>query len=159
QLPIPEAIRITREVASALAAAHRRGFLHRDVKPQNILLDAETGRALVVDFGIAGAVAGQTSAGPEADPLPRLGMVAGNPRYPSPEQATGSRTLGPASDLYSLGIVLYEMLAGAYPYQLSSPSGAAAAHLVQAPQPIKAKRPEVTTSLELLLDRLLAKDP
>lgn len=159
QLPIPEAIRITREVASALAAAHRRGFLHRDVKPQNILLDAETGRALVVDFGIAGAVAGQTAAGPEADRLTGLGMVVGTPRYMSPEQATGSRTLGPASDLYSLGIMLYEMLAGAYPYQLSTPSGAAAAHLVQAPQPIRAKRPEVTASLELLLDRLLAKDP
>ena len=159
QIPIAEAVRITREVASALAAAHRRGFLHRDVKPQNILLDAETGRALVVDFGIAGVVAGQTSSGQEADRLTGLGMVVGTPRYMSPEQATGSRDLGPPSDLYALGVVLYEMLAGAYPYQLSSPSGAAAAHLVQAPLPIRAKRPDVTPQLEFLLDRLLAKDP
>ena len=159
QLPLPEAVRIAREVASALGAAHRRGFLHRDVKPQNILIDAETGRALVVDFGIAGAVAGQTVAGPEADRLTGLGMVVGTPRYMSPEQATGSRDLGPASDLYALGMVFYEMLAGAYPYQLSSPSGAAAAHLVQAPLPIRAKRSDIPPNLELLLDRLLAKDP
>ena len=159
QLPLAEATRIAREVASALGAAHRRGFLHRDVKPQNILIDGETGRALVVDFGIAGAVAGQTVGGQEADRLTGLGMVVGTPRYMSPEQATGSRDLGPASDLYALGVVLYEMLAGAYPYQLSSPSGAAAAHLVQAPLPIRAKRPDITSQLELLLDRLLAKDP
>ncbi|HET7041367.1 MAG TPA: serine/threonine-protein kinase, partial [Gemmatimonadales bacterium] len=125
QLPIAEAVRVAREVASALGAAHRRGFLHRDVKPQNILLDGETGRALVTDFGIAGAVAGQTVSGPEADRLTGFGMVVGTPRYMSPEQATGSRDLGPASDLYALGVMLYEMLAGAYPYQLSSPSGAA----------------------------------
>jgi eukaryotic-like serine/threonine-protein kinase len=159
QLPFIEAVRVAREVASALAAAHRRGIVHRDVKPQNILMDPETGRALVVDFGIAGAVAGHTVSGPDADRLTGLGMVVGTPRYMSPEQASGSRTLGPASDLYALGIVLYEMLAGAYPYQLSSPSGAAAAHLVQAPLPIRPKRPDLPHAAELLLDRLLAKDP
>src|SRR6478609_4735134 len=159
QLPLPEAIRLTREVASALGAAHRRGFLHRDVKPHNILIDAETGRALVVDFGIAGAVAGSGVSDPEADRLTGLGMVVGTPRYMSPEQASGSRDLGPASDLYALGIVFYEMLAGAYPYQLASPSGAAAAHLVQAPLSIREKRPDLPLGIELVLDRLLAKDP
>jgi tetratricopeptide (TPR) repeat protein len=158
-LPLVEAIRIAREVASALAAAHKRGFLHRDVKPQNILLDAETGRALVVDFGIAGAVAGNASSDPGSDRLTGLGMVVGTPRYMSPEQASGTRDLGPASDLYALGIVFYEMLAGAYPYQLSSPSGAAAAHLVQSPVPIHDRRPDLPPAAERVLDRLLAKDP
>jgi tetratricopeptide (TPR) repeat protein len=159
QLPLPEAIRVAREVASALSAAHRRGFLHRDVKPHNILIDAETGRALVVDFGIAGAVAGSGVSDPEADRLTGLGMVVGTPRYMSPEQASGTRDLGPASDLYALGIVFYEMLAGAYPYHLASPSGAAAAHLVQAPLPIREKRSDLPLGIELVLDRLLAKDP
>jgi tetratricopeptide (TPR) repeat protein len=158
-LPLAEAIRIAREVASALAAAHKRGFLHRDVKPQNILLDAESGRALVVDFGIAGAVAGSVSSDPGSDRLTGLGMVVGTPRYMSPEQASGTRDLGPASDLYALGIVFYEMLAGAYPYQLSSPSGAAAAHLVQSPVPIHDRRPDLPPAAERVLDRLLAKDP
>jgi tetratricopeptide (TPR) repeat protein len=159
QLPFPEAIRVAREVAAALAAAHRRGILHRDVKPQNILMDPETGRALVVDFGIAGAVAGNTTNAADPDRLTGLGMVVGTPRYMSPEQAAGSRTLGPASDLYALGIVIYEMLAGVYPYQLSSPSGAAAAHLTQAPIPIRLKRPDVPRAAELILARLLSKDP
>ena len=159
QLPFAEAVRVAREVASALAAAHRRGILHRDVKPQNILMDPETGRALVVDFGIAGAVAGNATNAADADRLTGFGMVVGTPRYMSPEQASGSRTLGPPSDLYALGIVFYEMLAGAYPYQLSSPSGAAAAHLVQAPLSIRAKRPDLPMAAELILDRLLAKDP
>jgi len=158
-LPLDEAIRIAREVASALGAAHKRGFLHRDVKPQNILLDAESGRALVVDFGIAGAVAGNASSDPGSDRLTGLGMVVGTPRYMSPEQASGTRDLGPASDLYALGIVFYEMLAGAYPYQLSSPSGAAAAHLVQSPIPIHDRRPDLPPAAERVLDRLLAKDP
>ncbi len=159
QLPFAEAVRVAREVASALAAAHRRGILHRDVKPQNILMDPETGRSLVVDFGIAGAVAGNATTGADADRLTGFGMVVGTPRYMSPEQASGSRTLGPPSDLYALGIVFYEMLAGAYPYQLSSPSGAAAAHLVQAPLSLRAKRPDLPLAAELIIDRLLAKDP
>jgi tetratricopeptide (TPR) repeat protein len=129
------------------------------VKPQNILMDPETGRALVVDFGIAGAVAGNNTNAADSDRLTGLGMVVGTPRYMSPEQASGSRTLGPPSDLYALGIVLYEMMAGAYPYQLSSPSGAAAAHLMQAPLPIRPKRPDLPKAAELILDRLLAKDP
>jgi len=86
-------------------------------------------------------------------------MVVGTPRYMSPEQASGTRDLGPASDLYALGIVFYEMLAGAYPYQLSSPSGAAAAHLVQSPIPIHDRRPDLPPAAERVLDRLLAKDP
>ncbi|HVX87923.1 MAG TPA: protein kinase, partial [Gemmatimonadales bacterium] len=159
QLPFNEAVRVAREVASALAAAHRRGFLHRDVKPQNILLDSETGRALVVDFGIAGAVAGSQTSGPEDDRLTGFGMVVGTPRYMSPEQASGSRDLGPGSDLYALGIVFYEMLAGSYPYHLSNPTGTAAAHLVQAPIPLRGKRPDLPLAVELLVDRLLAKDP
>lgn len=160
QLPFAEAVRVAREVASALAAAHRRGFLHRDVKPQNILLDPETGRALVVDFGIAGTVAGNAVEGrKDDDRITGVGMVVGTPRYMSPEQASGSRDLGPASDLYALGIVFYEMLAGSYPYHLSNPTGTAAAHLVQAPIPIRGKRPELPLAVELLIDRLLAKDP
>ncbi|HYW33293.1 MAG TPA: serine/threonine-protein kinase, partial [Gemmatimonas sp.] len=102
QLPIPEAVRIAREVASALDYAHRQSVIHRDIKPENILL--HDGSALVADFGIALAV--QSAGGAR---MTQTGLSLGTPQYMSPEQATGDHTLDARTDIYSLGAVLYEM--------------------------------------------------
>ena len=105
QLPLDDAFKITREVADALSYAHARGVIHRDIKPENILL--ESGHAVVADFGIARAV---SAAGSEQ--LTQTGMAVGTPAYMSPEQASGIGDVDGRSDLYALGCVLYEMLAG-----------------------------------------------
>ena len=105
QLPIPDALRIASEVADALQYAHERGVIHRDVKPENILLQG--GHALVADFGIALAV--QTAGGAR---MTQTGLSLGTPQYMSPEQAMGERTIDARSDVYALGAVLYEMLPG-----------------------------------------------
>jgi serine/threonine protein kinase len=109
RLPLDEALQIARDVLAALAYAHSRGVIHRDIKPENILLNA--GEAVVADFGIAHAV---TAAGSER--LTETGLALGTPAYMSPEQAAGERALDGRSDRYSLGGVLYEMLAGEPPY-------------------------------------------
>src|SRR5687768_7708556 len=109
QLPLDDALRIAREVASALSYAHARGVVHRDIKPENILLSH--GHARVADFGIARAV---TAAGGEA--LTGTGLAIGTPAYMSPEQAGGERAVDGRSDVYALGCVLYEMLAGHPPF-------------------------------------------
>ena len=108
QLPVADAVRITREAALALDFAHRRGAIHRDIKPENILL--ADGQALVADFGIARALGG----GDER--LTETGLTLGTPAYMSPEQAAGDKTMDARTDVYSLGIVLYEMLAGEPPF-------------------------------------------
>jgi eukaryotic-like serine/threonine-protein kinase len=105
RLPIDETRRIVREVADALAFAHQRKVIHRDIKPDNILLDRETGRAMVTDFGIARAI----SEGGDSR-LTATGMALGTPAYMSPEQAAGDREIDGRSDLYSLGVVTYQML-------------------------------------------------
>jgi serine/threonine-protein kinase len=113
-LPVEDAVHIATQVAEALAHAHGLGVVHRDIKPENILL--QQGNALVADFGIALAMGGQ-----HAGRLTELGVALGTPRYMSPEQATGESNLGPATDTWSLGCVLYEMLAGEPPYGGSTP--------------------------------------
>ena len=115
QLPVPEAIRIASQIASALDHAHARGLIHRDIKPENILI--HEGEAMVADFGIALASEAEGQRGSGADErLTQRGIAIGTPEYMSPEQATGDHTLDGRSDLYSLGCVLYEMLAGEPPY-------------------------------------------
>src|SRR6185295_10886463 len=109
QLPVEDALRLTREMAEALDYAHRHGVIHRDIKPENILLSE--GHALVADFGIARAV----SAGDDRK-LTETGMAVGTPAYMSPEQAAGDKDPDPRSDIYSLATVLYEMLAGETPF-------------------------------------------
>ena len=110
RLPLPDALRITGDIGGALDYAHRQGFVHRDVKPENILFT--DGYAVLADFGIARAL---SAAG--TDTVTEVGLALGTPEYMSPEQASGERDLGGASDLYSLACVLYEMLAGEPPLQ------------------------------------------
>jgi len=152
QLPIEDALRLTREVAEALATAHAQDVIHRDIKPENILL--EDGHAIRADSGIARAV---DAAG--AEKLTETGLAIGTPAYMSPEQSVGERDLDGRSDLYSLGSVLYEMLAGEAPY--SGPSAQAIiAKRFHAPVPqISHLRETVTPALAGLVTRLLAKSP
>jgi len=156
QLPLDEAIRITREVASALQYAHEHGIVHRDIKPENVLLTHD-GSTLVADFGIARALDV-----PLADTGERLtgrGMVVGTPQYMSPEQAAGERDVGPRSDVYSLGAVAYEMLAGEPPF--SGPTAQAAIAKMmsgQAPS-VRRSRPAVPEAADIVLQQALAPVP
>ena len=151
-LPIDEALRITREVADALGYAHERGITHRDIKPENILL--ERGHAVVADFGIARAVAATGN-----ERLTETGVAVGTPMYLSPEQAVGEPNLDGRSDLYSLGCVLYEMLAGKPPFTGPTAVDITKQHLMQQPAPVTAARPEVAPGVATALMRVLAKDP
>jgi len=152
QLSLEDALRIAREVADALSYAHSRGVVHRDIKPENILL--ESGHAVVADFGIARAVA---AAGGAA--LTGTGIAVGTPAYMSPEQAAGSRDLDGRSDLYSLGCVLYEMLAGVPPFTGTTAESLAHQHLNLSPRPVTELRPAVPAVVAAALQRALAKTP
>jgi protein kinase-like protein len=155
RLPIDDAARITRQVAAALGYAHREGVVHRDIKPDNILLDAG-GRVLVTDFGIAKATEAASAA--SSAQLTTEGTVIGTPQYMSPEQATGDK-VGTRSDIYSLGIVLYHMLAGSAPFDGESVQSILMKQATADPTPIREIRREVSTELATVLDRMLAKDP
>ena len=152
KLPIEEAVQIASEVADALAYAHERGIIHRDVKPENILLSG--GHALVADFGIARAV-GQT----EGDKLTGTGLALGTPAYMSPEQAAGSGALDGRSDQYSLGCVLYEMLAGEQPFTGPTPQAVIARRFMEPPPAVRRLRAEVPELLERVVLRALAREP
>ena len=152
QLPIDEALRITRQVASALGHAHDQGVIHRDVKPENILLYES--EAMVADFGIALAVS--AAAGQR---LTETGFVVGTPEYMSPEQASGEPNLGSASDVYSLACVVYEMLVGEPPFTGAGARAVMAKHVTESPRPVRGFRPEVPRSVERALEQALQKDP
>ena len=152
QLPIDDALQIAREVADALSYAHAHGVVHRDIKPENILL--ESGHAVVADFGIARAI---SAAGGEQ--LTETGMAVGTPAYMSPEQAAGQRDLDGRSDLYALGCVLYEMLAGQPPFTGPTVESIVHQHLVANPPPITQLRPAVPADVAAALQRALAKTP
>ena len=126
-VPVQEVVRLLQEVAWALSYAHGRGVVHRDVKPDNILIERATQRALVTDFGIARS----TTAAP-AEGLTRVGEVVGTPHFMSPEQAAGD-VLDGRSDLYSLGIVGFFALTGRLPFEAATPTSLLAMHLTQAP--------------------------
>jgi serine/threonine-protein kinase len=146
--------RITREVADALAYAHERGVVHRDIKPDNILLDASTGRTMVTDFGIArAAVEG------EAGRLTATGMAIGTPAYMSPEQAAGDRTIDGRSDLYSLGVVAYQMLIGEPPFVANSTPAMLVKHISERPTPVAQRRSDVPQDLARAVMMCLEKDP
>jgi serine/threonine-protein kinase len=152
QLPLDDALQIAREVADALSYAHSHDVVHRDIKPENILL--ESGHAVVADFGIARAI---TAAGGET--LTGTGMAIGTPAYMSPEQAAGSKELDGRSDLYSLGCVLYEMLAGQPPFTGPTVESVVHQHLAVEPHSITSLRPAVPAEVAAALQRALAKTP
>jgi len=152
QLPLDDALRIAREVADALDYAHRRGVVHRDIKPENILIEEQ--HAMVADFGVARAIA---AAGGEKLTTP--GLVIGTPAYMSPEQVGGSSSLDGRSDEYSLGCVLYEMLAGQPPFTGPTAESLAHQHLNLAPRPITELRPAAPPAVGRALIRALAKTP
>ena len=152
QLPLADAIQITREVAGAIDYAHREGVVHRDIKPQNILLSDK--HALVADFGIARAI--HTSA---SETLTDTGIVLGTPTYMSPEQATGERVVGPRSDIYSLGCVLYEMLVGEPPYTGATAQAIIARRLCEPVPHIRTVRDTIPERVERAVSKALAKVP
>jgi len=150
QLPIDDALLIALQIAGALGHAHSRGIVHRDIKPENILLDGAG--AIVADFGIARAV---TAAGGEK--LTATGLSIGTPAYMSPEQAAGSHDVDGRSDLYSLGCVLYEMLAGQPPFTAPTAQGLLARHAVDPVPSLRTVRRTVSPAIEEALARALAK--
>src|SRR5690242_4036536 len=146
--PVGVAVEYARQILSALRFAHRHGIVHRDIKPHNVLVDTD-GRVKVTDFGIARAGASQ---------MTEAGSIVGTAQYLSPEQARGGN-VDQRSDLYSLGVVLYELLTGNVPFNGDTPVEIAMKHLSAIPEPPSAKRPEIPRDLDLIVMRALAKDP
>jgi len=152
-LSVDETRRTLRDVADALAYAHERGVIHRDIKPDNILIDGQSGRPMVTDFGIARAISEGDSR------LTATGIAIGTPTYMSPEQAAGERTIDGRSDLYSLGILGYQMLTGEPPFIANSTPAILVKHISERPTPIEQRRAEVPQDLARVIMQLLEKDP
>ncbi len=152
QLPLEHSLAIVRQVASALGYAHSHGVIHRDIKPENILLQGT--QAVVADFGIARAI---SAAGGER--LTETGLAIGTPGYMSPEQATGERTVDARSDIYALGCVLYEMLAGQPPFTGATAQAILARRLAEPVPPLRTVRETVPTSVEQAILKALARVP
>ncbi len=152
QLPLDQALRIADQVLGALGYAHSRGIIHRDIKPENILLEGD--QAVVADFGVARAI---SEAGSER--LTETGLALGTPAYMSPEQAGAGRQLDGRSDLYALGCVLYEMLAGQPPFSAPTPQGLLARHALDPVPPLRTVRDTVPPAVEQSVVRAMAKAP
>ena len=153
KLPVADAVRILHEMADALAYAHAEGVIHRDVKPENILL--EGGHAVLTDFGVARALVESRSGGRLTD----TGLALGTPGYMSPEQAAGERHVDARADVYALAVVGYEMLAGFPPFAGPTAQALIAAHLTATPKPLTDTRPEAPPAVANAIARALAKDP
>ena len=152
-LSVDETRRTLRDVADALAYAHERGVIHRDIKPDNILIDQQSGRPMVTDFGIARAISDGDSR------LTATGIAIGTPTYMSPEQAAGERTIDGRSDLYSLGILGYQMLTGEPPFIANSTPAILVKHISERPIPVDQRRADVPQDLARVIMTLLEKDP
>ena len=153
ELPVGDTVRILRDVCDALAYAHAHGIVHRDVKPDNVLLSGK--HALVTDFGVAKAVSSSTGSGT----LTSLGMALGTPAYMAPEQAAGDPNVDHRADLYAVGALGYELLAGRPPFSGMSPQGMLAAQVTTTPEPVTQHRATVPPALAALIMRCLAKHP
>jgi serine/threonine-protein kinase len=149
---VEETRRILSDVADALAYAHSRGVIHRDIKPDNIIIRREDGRALVTDFGIARAAESDSH-------LTATGVAVGTPAYMSPEQALGEREVDGRSDIYSLGVVAYQMLAGALPFTAANTPAMMMKHVSEMPRPLLQARPDIPAGLAAAVERALAKRP
>lgn len=154
-LPVEATMGVLEDVASALAAAHARGIVHRDLRPANILWSEERDEALLTDFGIAAIIA---TTGEEVTKLTAAGMLLGDPRYISPEQLR-DRPVTELSDVYSFGILGYELLAGRGPYDVTTDSEWLEAHKTASPRDLRELRSEMDPSLATLLGRCLSKEP
>jgi serine/threonine-protein kinase len=150
--PVDEVRRILCEVADALAYAHLRGVIHRDIKPDNILLDGESGRVMVTDFGIARAMEAGTR-------LTVTGIAVGTPTYMSPEQAVGEREIDGRSDLYTLGVLGYQMLTGRVPFTAGNSMALLMKHVTERPRSIAELRPDTPRALREVIERALMKAP
>src|SRR5437016_11696141 len=146
--PVKTSVEYARQILAAVGFAHRHGIVHRDIKPHNVLIGPE-GRLKVTDFGIARSGASQ---------MTEVGSIIGTAQYLSPEQARGS-PVDQTSDLYSVGVVLYELLTGQVPFTGDTPVEIAMKHLSAVPEPPSAKRSEIPRDLDLVVLRALAKDP
>jgi serine/threonine protein kinase len=154
RLPAEEVRRIMRETADALSAAHALSVIHRDIKPDNILLEGTRGRVMVTDFGIAKALSTGSGA-----TLTGVGVAIGTPAFMSPEQAAGERDIDGRSDLYSLGVVSYQMLTGELPFNAPSVAGILMKQITEPAPDLRIKRPDIPEDLALAVARCLEKDP
>jgi eukaryotic-like serine/threonine-protein kinase len=152
KLPIDDAVRITHEVGTALDYAHRNGYVHRDVKPENILFADD--HALLADFGIA-----HVRASPGVESLTLAGLALGTPEYMSPEQASGETDVGVAGDIYGLACVFYEMMAGEPPFKGATPRATMAKQVTERARPLRTLRPDAPAGFERVIEKALAKNP
>ena len=159
ELPVPEAIRLLRDVASALDYAHAQGVVHRDIKPDNVLLTHRV--AVVTDFGVAKALSASAAAGGQrhAPGLTTMGVTLGTPTYMAPEQASADPNMDHRVDVYAFGIMAYEMLAGQPPFTGRTPQALLGAHLVALPDPVTMHRPGLPPALASLVMQCLEKHP
>lgn len=156
ELPVSEATKILEDLLSALSYAHKRGVVHRDMKPENILLSEYD--ALVADFGIAKAL-NASKIGTSSAVLTVAGMAMGTPAYMSPEQAAADPDVDERADLYAIGVIAYEMLAGMHPFRARASRAMLAAQIAEKPVHLAQKRPDIPDGLAGLVMRLLAKAP
>ena len=154
QISAEDTRRVMREVSDALAYAHARGVIHRDIKPDNILLDKESGRAMVTDFGIARAI----QEGSDSR-LTATGVAIGTPAFMSPEQAAGDREIDGRTDLYALGVVAYQMLSGRLPFQASTTASMLMKQITERPTPVGQLRSDCPADLAATVMSLLEKEP
>ncbi len=155
EISVKDAVHLLREVASALAYAHRKGVMHRDIKPENVLISEQ--HAVVTDFGVAKAISAATQAG--ADDLTAVGVALGTPAYMAPEQVAGDPGTDHRADIYAFGVIAYELLAGRAPFAGRSAQALMAAHVLETPETISNRRVGVPTELAALVMRCLEKSP